>query len=267
MEQKLCHTFAILAYKESPYLEECIQSVLGQSVKSAVYISTSTPSPYISGLAEKYGLPLYINEKEPGIASDWQFAADQCETPYLTLAHQDDVYYKTYTEKLLPYMKNSIIGFCDYEELVNGKPRRKTKMLRIKRLLLWPFYIKKSIKSKFFKKAVLRLGSPICCPAVTYNRELCGGPVFNPEYKNDLDWDAWLTFAGKPGRFTYEKQVYMAHRIHEDSETTKQIESSGRAAEDLKMFSRMWPGWIARRLAKMYAGSYASNDIAEEKKP
>ena len=114
---------------------------------------------------------------------------------------------------------------------------------------------------------MLRLGSPICCPAVTYNRELCGGPVFNPEYKNDLDWDAWLTFAGKPGRFTYEKQVCMAHRIHEDSETTKQIESSGRAAEDLKMFSRMWPGWIARRLAKMYAGSYASNDIAEEKKP
>ena len=27
MEQKLCHTFAILAYKESPYLEECIQDV------------------------------------------------------------------------------------------------------------------------------------------------------------------------------------------------------------------------------------------------
>ncbi len=78
MEQKLCHTFAILAYKESPYLEECIQSVLGQSVKSAVYISTSTPSPYISGLAEKYGLPLYINEKEPGI---WQFAAISAKRP------------------------------------------------------------------------------------------------------------------------------------------------------------------------------------------
>ena len=44
----------------------------------------------------------------------------------------------------------------------------------------------------------------------------------------------------------------MAHRIHEDSETTKQIESSGRAAEDLKMFSRMWLAGL-RRLAKMYA--------------
>ncbi len=59
----------------------------------------------------------------------------------------------------------------------------------------------------------------------------------------------------------------MAHRIHEDSETTKQIESSGRAAEDLKMFSRMWPGWIARRLAKMYAEATPPMILRKRKSP
>ena len=32
------HTFAICAYKESPYLEECIQSLMNQTVKSDILI-------------------------------------------------------------------------------------------------------------------------------------------------------------------------------------------------------------------------------------
>ena len=38
------HTFAVCAYKESPYLEECIQSVQNQTVQSKVIMTTSTPN-------------------------------------------------------------------------------------------------------------------------------------------------------------------------------------------------------------------------------
>ena len=48
------HTFVVCAYKESQYLEECIQSVLNQNVKSKVIISTGTPNSYIKEIAEKY---------------------------------------------------------------------------------------------------------------------------------------------------------------------------------------------------------------------
>ena len=51
---KTNHTFAICAYKESKYLEECILSVLNQTIKSNVIICTSTPNDYIKRLAEKY---------------------------------------------------------------------------------------------------------------------------------------------------------------------------------------------------------------------
>ena len=37
------HTFAICAYKESPYLEECIKSLKNQTIKSNILIATSTP--------------------------------------------------------------------------------------------------------------------------------------------------------------------------------------------------------------------------------
>ena len=44
----LNHTFAISAYKESEYLEECIKSVLDQELKSKIIITTSTPNDYIT---------------------------------------------------------------------------------------------------------------------------------------------------------------------------------------------------------------------------
>ena len=55
------HTFVICAYKESPYLEECIQSLMNQRIKSNVIITTSTPNVYIERLAEKYQIPVKIN--------------------------------------------------------------------------------------------------------------------------------------------------------------------------------------------------------------
>lgn len=54
------HTFAICAYKQSPYLEECICSLTAQTVKRYIIIATSTPNDYIKALAEKYHLSYYI---------------------------------------------------------------------------------------------------------------------------------------------------------------------------------------------------------------
>ena len=89
-EQLGFHTFAICAYKDSPYLEECMASVKRQSCSSEVICCTSTPSPYISRLAEKYGIPLYVREGKSGIREDWLFAYEKAGGKFVTIAHQDD---------------------------------------------------------------------------------------------------------------------------------------------------------------------------------
>ena len=91
------HTFVICAYKESKYLEECIQSLLEQTVKSNIIMETSTPNDYIKNIANKYNLPLVINEGEKGIAQDWNYGVSQTKTDYVTVAHQDDIYEKNYS--------------------------------------------------------------------------------------------------------------------------------------------------------------------------
>ena len=45
-------TFAICAYKDSPYLEEAVLSAKKQSVPVDIFIATSTPSDYIRNIAK-----------------------------------------------------------------------------------------------------------------------------------------------------------------------------------------------------------------------
>ena len=66
------HTFVICAYKESPFLEECIQSLLCQTIKSHILISTSTPNSYLDAVSKKYQIPIYVNDIAGGIAEDWR---------------------------------------------------------------------------------------------------------------------------------------------------------------------------------------------------
>ena len=50
------HAFVVCAYKESEYLEECVKSLVEQTVRSPIAIATSTPNDYISSIADKYSL-------------------------------------------------------------------------------------------------------------------------------------------------------------------------------------------------------------------
>ena len=118
-ERKL-HTFAICAYGDSPYLEECMASLACQRQKSEIICCTSTPSPYIEELAEKYRIPLYVREGESGIREDWLFAYRKASGDLVTIAHQDDRYEKRYAETLFSMYEKypDMTVFCsDYATL------------------------------------------------------------------------------------------------------------------------------------------------------
>lgn len=264
MKKELTHTFTICAYKESPFLEECIQSVLNQTKKTNVLISTSTPNDYIEGLAQKYDIPLYINTGEKGITQDWNFAYSKADTNLITIAHQDDVYLPEYTEnimKLVQGAKKPLIAFTDYGELRAGKPVLVTGNLKIKRILLFPLRLKLFQGSRFVRRRSLSLGNCICCPAVTFVRENMPNPIFKHHFRSNEDWEAWEMLSKLSGEFLYTRDVGMYHRIHEGSETSIIIGDNARTTEDLEMFRKFWPEPIAKLIAKVYATSEKSNEL------
>lgn len=124
------HTFAICAYGDSPYLEECMASLACQGCGSEVICCTSTPSPYIYRLAGKYGIPVYVREGKSNIRQDWLFAFEKAAGELVTITHQDDRYGKEYGKTLLSMYRKypDMTVFCsDYAtirmEVGRGKVR------------------------------------------------------------------------------------------------------------------------------------------------
>ena len=260
-DQDCLLTFAVLAYKESPYLETCIQSALAQEYPSRVIIATSTPNQFIRDLATKYQLPIKVNDTPRGIGADFDFALQSGETKLVTVTHQDDVYDSNYSKAMVEaYQRHpdSLIIFPDYYELRNGEKVEQNTLLKVKHFLLWPLRWT-SGKSKFMKRMALRFGDPICCPAVTFNTQKVQPPLFDNEMKNNVDWHAWEVLSKKPGNFTFVDQKLMGHRIHADSATTENIQDHTRTKEDYQILQRFWPKWIAKKIAKLDARSEKSN--------
>ncbi len=260
----ISHTFVICAYKESPYLEECIKSLTKQTIKSEIIMATATPCQHISDLADKYKLTLYINENEPGIATDWNFAYSKAKTDYVTIAHQDDIYLKNYTEEILKHMesaKKPLIAFSCYGELRGTEKVFKSKLLNIKKLLLLPLSFKFMWKSKLARRISLSLGSCICCPSVTFARENLPEVLFTTEFKSNLDWQAWYRLSKLDGEFVYCKKALMLHRIHQESETSRIINDNNRGSEDYEMFKCFWPAPMAKLITKAYSSGEKSNTL------
>lgn len=258
------HVFALCAYGESEYLEECIKSLKAQTVPSNIILATATPNSYIKGLCEKYKIPMFINTKEHGITQDWNFAYAHADAEYVTITHQDDVYCEEYAENVIQCLdnaKNPIIFFSDYGELRNGKRVDENRLLKIKRIMLLPLRWRKLWNNRFVRRRILSLGSPICCPSVTFVKKNCPEVVFQHGYRADEDWQAWELLSKRKGAFVYCKNIMMYHRIHEDSETSKILGDNARSREDLEMFQKFWPAPIAKLLAKLYSSSEKSNNL------
>ena len=258
------HTFAICAYKESPFLEECILSLKGQTVKSNIIIITSTPCEYIQALAEKYRLPYYINEGEGGITQDWNFAYVHAKSSYITIAHQDDIYEKGYLEAALCALRGSkkpLIFFSDYYEIRNGKKTTKNRLLAVKRVMLLPLRIKLLQRSIWVRRRILSFGSPISCPSVTFAADHLPQTIFKNHFRACEDWEAWEMISRLDGEFLYDTRLLMGHRIHEDSETSAIIGDNKRSLEEYEMYRKFWPGFIARILCKAYAKGQNSNQL------
>lgn len=258
------HSFVVLAYKESPYLESCIRSVLHQSEESRVVIATSTPNSYIQKYADKYGLEVVINpQARGGIGCDFDFARKCADSILVTVAHQDDIYDYQYASSMVSsYKKNkdALILFPDYYE-IRGKQKIFSNInLKIKKLLLSPLRSTKRANAKWRKRAVLALGNSICCPAVTFvNGNICEDEIFPRDLLCNVDWKAWEILSRKQGRFVYIRKMLMGHRVHEGSTTTEIIRDNIRTKEDFDILKSFWPAPLAKFIAKVYSLSEKSN--------
>ena len=253
------HTFAVCAYRDSPYLEACIRSLKGQSVPSDIILCTSTPSPYIMDMADKYGVPVHVREGKSSIMDDWNFAYHMADSSLVTIAHQDDLYQKDYGKLLLESWKRypDMTLFTGGYTVVKGDTLVKFEKVEfVKRFLRLPLRLRSLSHLRAVKRSALLFGNSICCPACTYNKELLGEPLFDSPYHFALDWDTLWKLAGRDGRFICIEWPVMYYRVHEEATTKACIRDNRRAREEAEMFAKIWPKPVVKFLMHFYRKAY-----------
>ncbi len=266
------HTYVICAYKNSPYIEECIHSLKCQKEESIIKLATSTPSSYLEDMCKRYEIDYCVRQGESGIAEDWNYAYSLADTDYVTIVHQDDVYYPDYGRCVMDCMKNTddtLIVFTDYAELRNGTEHTGGVNLCIKRLLLVPVKRVDNNNVTWRKRFIIRFGNAICCPSVTYNKKMLDRLIaermrdglFHKHFRSNLDWELWEWLSRENGRFVFVPKILMSHRIHEGSETSATLRDNERNGEDYEMFVKFWPKWLAKIITKTYRKSEKDNII------
>ena len=256
--------FVICAYKEVPYLEKCVESLLNQTIKCKIVISTSTPNEYIASVAKKYNIPLKINKECKGNYSDFCFAYSQADTKYVTLCHQDDEYLPDFAETMLKYLKSEkkpIISFSNYYDNKNGEIVKNSKLLKTKRKMNYLLSLKIFRNSKFIRNRILSLGNPICAPTVTYNKEIVKEPVMDCPLPTCHDWYSWIELAKIDGAFIYVKEPLLLRRIHEQSTMTEVISNNEKSISDYEIYKKFWPEPVAKFILKKYSKSEKSNKL------
>lgn len=260
------HTFAVCAYKESPFLEECILSLVNQSTKSNIIMSTSTDNEFIRGLSVKYDIPLYINPGKGDMQGNWNFAYGMVKTPFVTIVHQDDYYYPEFAANILDGIakyKDIIMMHTNYSDVVNGRVLRTNLNKRIKSFINFPVRFQFFARHAFFRKLALSFGNTICCPSVTYNKQLVGESPFHSTLAMAVDWELFYDLAAKKGTFVYYKKPLTCKRLHIDSETNETIQNGARYNDDVAMFSKMWPRPLVKIIVRFYKKSYTINDFSK----
>ena len=180
----------------------------------------------------------------------------------VTLCHQDDLYLPGYGAAVQAMASpDMLIYFSGYGEKRGEEVVTSSRLLRIKRLLLWRMRIRPFQRSRLMKHRTLALGDPICCPSVTFHLCRLPLPLFQTDMTTSLDWQAWERISRMDGRFVYDPAVRMLHRIHTNSTTTQVLEKGGRQPEDYAMFRKFWCTPIARLLTKWYSASEKSNQL------
>lgn len=262
-EKQPLHTFAVCAYKDSPYLESCIRSLKEQQIKTDVICCTSTPSPYIEKIAAKYSVPLYIREGKSNIREDWLFAYHKARGRLVTIAHQDDIYRSDYTKELFKAYgkyRDLIVFASDYMTLKVTDKGTRTQYFNmvwlVKKILRLPLRFKFLTGLRLVKRSSVIFGNSLCCPACTYQKERAGDKMFCSQYDFALDWDNLYELCGCDGRFICVEKPLIAYRVHQDATTKACIEDNRRKSDEMAMFEKMWPSWMVRILMHFYVKAY-----------
>jgi len=249
----------VLAYGESPFLAGCLASLSRQTRPVRLIVATSTPSEAIARAAAQAGAELIVNPVRAGIAADWNFALAATDARFVTLAHQDDLYFPAFAQRTLEAFAahpDAVLCFTGYQEIDDEGAPKSSRVSRAKHLIEAASLGRATRVAGPRLRAYLSFGNPLPCSSVTFDRAKLPDFRFTDAYASNLDWEAWWRLYAEGHVFARARERLVGRRHNRLTATSGLIRDGVRLKEDRDMFRRLWPVPFGDALALIYRAGY-----------
>jgi glycosyltransferase involved in cell wall biosynthesis len=188
-------TVAVPVYNGARFLARTLQSLLGQEYDDfQVIVVDDCSSDDSVGIARALGVTVIQNETRRGLAGNWNSALTRTTSPLVVLAHQDDVYARSFlatTARLLNEYPRAFAAHTRAQYVdAEGNPVESAAS-RYKDGF-WP-QPEPAEREPRDEVLVLQRGNYVICPAVMLRMAAVRDiGLFNEQYRFVPDWEYWL---------------------------------------------------------------------------
>jgi glycosyltransferase involved in cell wall biosynthesis len=257
-------TIAIPFYTGGSYLQRAIASVRRQtSAAWQLFICDDCgPEPGIAELVHSYRDPritYHRNERNLGMAGNWNRCLDLAATDLVSLLHADDELLKGYVDlmtRAADHHPRAVAFFCS-ARIIDARGRVRFSLPDfVKRFLIPPSSGPLALTGRSAVEALLR-GDFIMCPTLCYRTSILGARRFAADWKfaHDLEFLTRLLLEGET-LVGLAKAAY-AYRRHAGNATTRYTHSLLRFDEEVQLYNDL--GRAAAQRGWRRAGELARN--------
>lgn len=238
-------TIAIPFYKGQGYLRRAIESVLGQSSPNwNLLVCDDGPESGTAELVASFGdsrIRYERNERNLGMAGNWNRCLELAETDLVNLLHNDDQLLPNYVQEMLAArtaFPTAAAFFCR-AKVIDSQGRDAFSFVDFVKRYLQPGGDQPIVLQGPTAIESLMHGNFIMCPTMSYRKSRLGRERFDHSWRFALDLEfylrlllAWETIVGLPG-------VAYAYRRHGENATEIYTETMTRFEEESDLHDRI----------------------------
>ena len=234
-------TIAIPFYKGQAYLRRAIDSVLRQtSTHWQLIVCDDGPEAGTAELVAAFADPRIryrTNERNLGMAGNWNRCLDAAETDLVNLLHNDDELLPNYVSDMLAAARQhpEAAAFFCRAKVIDAEGRDTFSFVdRVKRFLEPRMSGPMVLHGRAAVEALMH-GDFIMCPTVCYRKSRLPAERFDPAWRQVLDLDFFTRVLLAGGTMVGLPDVAYAYRRHAENATATQTESLLRFEEDSRI--------------------------------
>lgn len=238
-------TVAIPFYKGHAYLRAAIESVLRQTSPAwRLIVCDDGPEPSTREVVELFGdarIRYLKNDRNLGMAGNWNRCLDAADTDLVNLLHNDDELLPNYVELMLRARReypDAVAFFCR-AKIINSAGRKTFSLVDYVKQFAQPTPSDPVILHGEPALESLMRGNFIMCPTVCYRKSRLGGQRFSRDWHFALDLEFYTHLLLGDETIVGVPDTAYAYRRHGGNATAAYTESLLRFEEESQLHDQV----------------------------